>query len=255
MYLIDTVVLSELRKRQRHPGLVQWLREKAAATLFLSVVTIGEIERGILRQRSRDPAFADVLAAWPDRAIEIYADRILAVDMPIARCWGRLSARIGPRIDHDGADLLIAATALERELIVVTPISGTSRRPESRSRTRSPVRHDRPCRRDGPCWVLSIPPAVEAGARRIAIDLQTGDPQTGDAVAVDRLFPGPELFDRQVVAVARLFETDPAAAYGGDDDGLAPHDPSLGIGWRQLGCGRRLAAVHPEVVRLVAHGP
>jgi toxin FitB len=116
MYLIDTVVLSELRKRQRHPGLVQWLRDKAAETLFLSVVTIGEIERGILRQRPKDPGFADALAAWLDRTIEIYADRILAIDMPIARCWGRLSARIG----HGGADLLIAATALERGLTVVT---------------------------------------------------------------------------------------------------------------------------------------
>jgi predicted nucleic acid-binding protein len=116
MYLIDTVVLSELRKRQRHPGLVKWLRDKAAETLFLSVVTIGEIERGILRQRSQDPAFAEALAAWLDRTIGIYADRILAIDLPIARCWGRLSARIG----HGSADLLIAATALERGLIVVT---------------------------------------------------------------------------------------------------------------------------------------
>jgi predicted nucleic acid-binding protein len=116
VYLIDTVVLSELRKRQRHPRLVQWLRDKAAVMLFLSVVTIGEIERGVLSQRSQDPAFADALAAWLDRTIEIYADRILAIDMPIARCWGRLSARIG----HGGADLLIAATALERGLTVVT---------------------------------------------------------------------------------------------------------------------------------------
>ena len=115
-YLIDTVVLSELRKRQRHPGLVQWLRDKRAETLFLSVVTIGEIERGILRQRPKDPAFADALTAWLDRTVEFYADRIVAIDMPIARCWGRLSARIG----HGGADLLIAATALERGLTIVT---------------------------------------------------------------------------------------------------------------------------------------
>jgi predicted nucleic acid-binding protein len=51
MYLIDTVVLSELRKREQHAGIVQWLRGKAVDALFLSVITIGEIERSVLRQR------------------------------------------------------------------------------------------------------------------------------------------------------------------------------------------------------------
>lgn len=116
MYLLDTVVLSELRKKDRHPGVVRWLQGRPADDIFLSAVTIGEIERGIGRQRSKDPAFAEALEFWLDRTIQIYADRILPVDTRIARRWGSLSARLG----HDGADLLIAATALEHELTVVT---------------------------------------------------------------------------------------------------------------------------------------
>ena len=51
MYLIDTMVLSEMRKRRRHPGVVRWLRGRTGDALFLSAVTVGEIERGIERQR------------------------------------------------------------------------------------------------------------------------------------------------------------------------------------------------------------
>jgi predicted nucleic acid-binding protein len=116
MYLIDTVILSEMRKRRRHPGVVRWLRGRAADTLFLSAVTVGEIERGIERQRTDNPVFAEALSGWLQRTIELYADRILPVTTAIARRWGRLSARIG----HGGAGLLIAATALEHGLTVVT---------------------------------------------------------------------------------------------------------------------------------------
>jgi toxin FitB len=116
MYLIDTVVLSELRKRDRDRGIVRWLNGKREEALFLSVVTIGEIERGIFRQRRINPAFAEVLGAWLDRTVQIYGDRILPVETTVARRWGRLSARIG----HGGADLLIAATALEHGLTVIT---------------------------------------------------------------------------------------------------------------------------------------
>lgn len=116
MFLLDTVVLSELRKRDRNPNVVRWLTGKAANDIFLSAVTIGEIERGIVRQRGKDPAFAEALESWLDRTIQIYGDRILPVDTQTARRWGSLSGRIG----NDGADLLIAATALEHGLTVVT---------------------------------------------------------------------------------------------------------------------------------------
>lgn len=79
-------------------------------------MTSGEIERGIVRQAGRDPAFSQTLAAWLDRVLGLYGDRILGVDVGIARRRGRLSAELG----HDGADLLIAATALEHGLTVVT---------------------------------------------------------------------------------------------------------------------------------------
>jgi predicted nucleic acid-binding protein len=79
-------------------------------------VTIGEIERGIERRRGADAAFAEALESWLDRTVSIYGNRILPIDAAIARRWGRLSARLG----HDGADLLIAATALEHGLTVVT---------------------------------------------------------------------------------------------------------------------------------------
>ncbi|MBK8909249.1 MAG: type II toxin-antitoxin system VapC family toxin [Rhodospirillales bacterium] len=116
MYLVDTVVLSELRKRQRDPGVVAWIERQRTGDLFVSVVSIGEIERGIALQRSKDPDFADALASWLDTVLAVYSDRILPFDLQAARRWGRLSAAIG----NDSADLMIAATALEHGLTVVT---------------------------------------------------------------------------------------------------------------------------------------
>jgi hypothetical protein len=116
MYLLDTMVLSELRKGRRDPSLVGWLQRVRATDLYLSVVTIGEVEKGIARQQRRDPAFAERLAGWLDSVLRYYATRILAVDLNVARRWGRLADAHG----HAGADLLIAATAIEHGLAVVT---------------------------------------------------------------------------------------------------------------------------------------
>ena len=116
MYLIDTVVLSELRKIQRDRNLVAWFERQRSSDLFLSVITIGEIERGIAHQHKRDPGFADALAAWLDRVLVLYRERILPFDLQIARRWGNLSAALG----NESADLMIAATALEHGLTVVT---------------------------------------------------------------------------------------------------------------------------------------
>ena len=115
MFLIDTDVLSALRRRERHPAIVRWVEGQRTTDLHISVVTVGEIERGITQQR-HNPAFARDLAVWLDRVLAWYGDRILPVDAATARRWGQLSAALG----NDSADLLIAATALEHGLTVVT---------------------------------------------------------------------------------------------------------------------------------------
>ena len=116
MHLIDTDVLSALRRKERHPGIAQWVSAQGAADLYVSVVSIGEIERGIRQQQRQNPPFARALATWLDRVVSFYGDRILAIDLATARRWGQLSAALG----HEGTDLLIAATALEHGLTVVT---------------------------------------------------------------------------------------------------------------------------------------
>ena len=116
MYLIDTDVLSALRRRRRNPDVVRWIESQRMADLYISVVTVGEIERGIVQQQRYNPDFARDLTVWLDRILDWYGDRILPVDVATARRWGQLSAILG----HDNTDLLIAATALEHGLTVAT---------------------------------------------------------------------------------------------------------------------------------------
>ena len=116
MFLIDTDVLSALRKRRRHPGLSRWMAAQRMADLYLSVVTLGEIEKGIIQQQRSNQPFAGELALWLDRVLGLWGDRVLPVDVSTARRWGQLSATLG----RDDIDLLIAATALEHGLTVVT---------------------------------------------------------------------------------------------------------------------------------------
>ena len=116
MFLLDTDILSARRRRERHSAATQWLANQRTADLYLSVVAIGEIERCITRQQDRDPVFAREFAEWLDKILAWYGDRVLAVDIGIARRWGQLSEALG----HANADLLIAATALEHGLTVVT---------------------------------------------------------------------------------------------------------------------------------------
>lgn len=116
MYLLDTDVLSALRRPERAPKVASWLRSKPEDQLFLSVVTLGEIERGIALQDNRNPGFAADLRVWIDRTMLLFSDRLLTFGAEEAKIWGQLSARLG----HNGADLLIAATALARGAVVVT---------------------------------------------------------------------------------------------------------------------------------------
>lgn len=116
MMLLDTVVLSELRKNRPAPKVLAWLKTQQAKQLFVSVVSLGEIERGIVKARRTDAVFAERLTTWLADTMLLYSDHVIPVTAPIARRWGRLSAELG----HEGADLLIAATALEHGLTVAT---------------------------------------------------------------------------------------------------------------------------------------
>ena len=116
MYVLDTNVVSAVRRPDRAPQVAAWLNGKSERDLFLSVITIGEIERGIRQQEGRDLVFARDLRSWLDRTILLFSDRLLPFDAEDARIWGRLSAEIG----HTGADLMIAATALRHTATVVT---------------------------------------------------------------------------------------------------------------------------------------
>jgi toxin FitB len=109
-------VLSSLRRQERHPRAAAWIGTRRSSELHVSVVTIGEIERGIEQQRVVAPQFAATLAAWLDRVLTLHGERVLPFTLGASFRWGRLSAALG----NSSADLMIAATALEHGLTVVT---------------------------------------------------------------------------------------------------------------------------------------
>ena len=116
-YLLDTNVISELRKRERgHSGVVRWAASVDSQELYTSVMVIGEIRRGIELKRRADPAQATALTLWLDKLRTGLGARILPVDERIAEAWGRLGIP-DPLPVIDG---LIAATAIVHGLIVVT---------------------------------------------------------------------------------------------------------------------------------------
>ncbi|HSK01498.1 MAG TPA: type II toxin-antitoxin system VapC family toxin [Kofleriaceae bacterium] len=116
-FLLDTNVLSELRKGKRaNPDVVAWFAEVPEEELFLSVLIAGEIRQGIERLRRRDLDTAERLDRWLVTLLEDYADRILPLDLRIAELWGRLNAP-DPLPAVDG---LLAATAIAHDLTLVT---------------------------------------------------------------------------------------------------------------------------------------
>jgi len=107
-FLIDTNVISELRKGKRaDPGVVSWFAGLADEEVFLSALTLGEIRRGIESIRRRDSVAASALESWLGRIADAHRDRIVAVDRAIAEEWGRINAP-DPLPVVDG---LLAATA------------------------------------------------------------------------------------------------------------------------------------------------
>ena len=115
MYLLDTNVVSELRKLKPHQGVVAWIRAAPEESLYVSAVTVGEIQAGIEITRQQDAEKAREIENWLDSVAHSYG--VLPADAPIFRRWARLMHR---RPDHHLEDALIAATALVRGLTVVT---------------------------------------------------------------------------------------------------------------------------------------
>ena len=115
MYLLDTNVVSELRKQRPHGAVVAWLRSRDPHDLHISAVTLGELQAGIEITRERDAAKAAEIEAWVDRVSEIW--NILLMDAATFRMWARLMHR---RSDNLMEDAMIAATAHVHGLRVVT---------------------------------------------------------------------------------------------------------------------------------------
>ena len=115
MYLLDTNVISELRRPRPHGAVVAWLESVADSDLHLSAVTLGEIQAGIELARDQDAAKADEIERWADQVAASY--NVLPMDAETFRIWARLMHR---RSDTLYEDAMIAATAKRHKLTVVT---------------------------------------------------------------------------------------------------------------------------------------
>ncbi len=115
MYLLDTNVVSELRRPRPHGAVLGWIAEIPADRLFLSAVTIGEIQAGIEITREHDASKAEALEAWLDRVVAGYG--VLPMDARAFREWARLEHR---KSDTPIEDAMIAATAVVHNLVVAT---------------------------------------------------------------------------------------------------------------------------------------
>lgn len=114
-YLLDTNVVSELRKTRPHGAVVAWLNDQQDEQLFLSAVTLGEVQAGIERVRPQDARKAEELERWLDQVANSY--QVLAMDARCFREWGRLMHQ---KPDHLLEDAMIAATARLHGLTIAT---------------------------------------------------------------------------------------------------------------------------------------
>lgn len=115
MYLLDTNVISELRKPRPHGAVLAWLEAADEAQLFVSAVTLGEIQAGIEVTREQDPAKAQEIEAWLEQVASAY--NVLPMDAKAFRHWARLIHRQSNTLYEDA---MIAATARTHGLTVVT---------------------------------------------------------------------------------------------------------------------------------------
>jgi predicted nucleic acid-binding protein len=120
MYLLDTNVISELRKAKSgrcNLNVIAWAKEVSPATLFLSVITVLELETGILLVEGRDPEQGAILRSWLNtHVLPVFSDRILSMDVAIAQRCAKLHIP-NPCSDRDS---IIAATALVHGMTVIT---------------------------------------------------------------------------------------------------------------------------------------
>jgi len=114
-YLLDTNVISELRKRRPHGAVVAWISAMEEGRLVLSAVTLGELQAGIERARRQGPAKASEIERWIDRLPASY--QVLPMDTACFREWGRIMDKKPPELLQDA---MIAATARVHRLIVAT---------------------------------------------------------------------------------------------------------------------------------------
>ena len=115
MYLLDTNVISELRRPRPHGGVLAWLASVADRDLRISAVSLGEIQAGIELTREQDPGKAAEIDRWADQVAGTY--NLLPMDTDTFRIWARLMHR---RSDTLYEDAMIAATAIRHRLVVVT---------------------------------------------------------------------------------------------------------------------------------------
>ncbi|MBZ5657271.1 MAG: type II toxin-antitoxin system VapC family toxin [Acidobacteriia bacterium] len=114
-YLLDANIVSELRKPRPHGAVLAWLSDQEEEQLFLSAVTMGELQAGIERTKHHDPAKASEIERWMDQVAASY--QILPMDTPCFREWGRI---MDAKPDQLLEDAMIAATARVHRLVVVT---------------------------------------------------------------------------------------------------------------------------------------
>lgn len=115
-YLLDTNIVSERQRLRPDPGVMDWLRSTPGRHLYLSVLVVGELRRGVESLRLRDPARALAPLSWLNDLVASFNDRILPVTVSVAEEWGRLG--VPDRLPT--VDSLIAATARVHDLTVVT---------------------------------------------------------------------------------------------------------------------------------------
>lgn len=115
MYLLDTNVISELRRTKPHGAVLAWIQSVPNYTLHLSAVVLGEIQAGIELSRENDKAKAVEIEGWLDGLQASFP--VLAADAAVYRKWAQITHRTA---DHHNQDAMIAATALVHELTVVT---------------------------------------------------------------------------------------------------------------------------------------